>query len=425
MLAFYNDNNSYCCSWLSNLIDSGLLTPGVICNKSIHDLNPEDLQGYTRVHLFAGIGGWDLALQQAGWPESRPVWTGSCPCQPFSNAGRQGGISDPRHLWPEMLRLISQCCPPAVFGEQIASRLGRDWLSGVFTDLETAGYACAGANLPAASVGAPHLRQRLFWAASCSCLGQPRQWDSWAGRAGFEDSRQTSSLADSECRPAERHRLHMAGASEGLQGEASERERIRDDSGNGSAISSLADHASQRPYPWDSGTLQGQPIAAWPSQQPPGRSRSHAANPMGNPQCPGLEGGADQPSYDNQELQATERTGSNAGWVGEPDCTGLQQGSETPQTARHRNSLDSASSWHWASSRLILCRDGKIRRIPAEPAFYPLAHGIPTRMAADSSLETQPATEVLRGYGNAIVPQVAAIFIKAAMGCLPEDQNPC
>src|SRR5690606_329182 len=68
-------------------------------------------------------------------------WTGSCPCQPFSSAGKRQGERDKRHLWPEFYRLIAECNPPVVFGEQVASPLGRKWLTGVRADLEALGYA--------------------------------------------------------------------------------------------------------------------------------------------------------------------------------------------------------------------------------------------------------------------------------------------
>lgn len=142
----------------------GLIPWGEVDERSIVDVQPEDLKGYTQCHFFAGIGGWAYALQLAGWGD-RPVWTGSCPCQPFSAAGKQKGKKDERHLWPEFFRLIAECRPATVFGEQVASKLGREWLAGVFADLEGVGCAVAGADLCAASIGAPHIRQRLWWVA--------------------------------------------------------------------------------------------------------------------------------------------------------------------------------------------------------------------------------------------------------------------
>ncbi|MCL2649049.1 MAG: DNA cytosine methyltransferase [Phycisphaerales bacterium] len=125
----------------------------------------QDLREFTQVHLFAGIGGWSHALRLAGWPDDRPVWTGSCPCQPFSQAGKKLAQKDDRDLWPEFFRLIRECRPPTIFGEQVTSELGRQWLAGVRTDLEAPGYAVGAADLCAASVGSPHIRQRLFWVA--------------------------------------------------------------------------------------------------------------------------------------------------------------------------------------------------------------------------------------------------------------------
>lgn len=150
---------------MSDLIRRGLITSGTVDERSITDLTPGNLKHYKRVHLFAGIGGWDYALRLAGWPEDRPVWTGSCPCQPFSIAGDGRGVRDERHLWPEMLRLLAKRRPPTVFGEQVASPDGRLWLSGVRADLEALGYEVGAADLCAAGVGSPHIRQRLYWVA--------------------------------------------------------------------------------------------------------------------------------------------------------------------------------------------------------------------------------------------------------------------
>ena len=113
-------------------------------------------------HFFAGIGVWSYALRLAGWPDNRPVWTGSCPCQPFSSAGKGAGFTDERHLWPEFFRLIRECRPATVFGEQVASKDGLAWLDLVQNSLESAGYACGALDTCAAGVGAPHIRQRLY-----------------------------------------------------------------------------------------------------------------------------------------------------------------------------------------------------------------------------------------------------------------------
>lgn len=166
---YYNEYDKKAAAWLRELIKAGLIPDGDVDERSIVDVQPEDLNGYTQCHFFAGIGGWSLALQLAGWGAARPVWTGSCPCQPFSSAGKGKGTDDERHLWPEFARLIGECKPATVFGEQVASKAGREWFDGVSTDLEDMGYAAAAADLCAAGVGAPHIRQRLFWVADARC----------------------------------------------------------------------------------------------------------------------------------------------------------------------------------------------------------------------------------------------------------------
>lgn len=164
-VAYYNEIDPFAAQWLRNLVAAGLIAPGEVDDRSIEEVQPDDLKPYTQCHFFAGIGVWSYALRLAGWPDDRPVWTGSCPCQPFSAAGKRAGDADPRHLWPSFRRLIAQCHPATVFGEQVASKDGREWLDVVSADLEALGFAVGAADLCAAGVSAPHIRQRLWFVA--------------------------------------------------------------------------------------------------------------------------------------------------------------------------------------------------------------------------------------------------------------------
>lgn len=163
--AYYNENDPYAAQWLRNLIARGLIMDGEVDERSITEVAPFDLDGFVRAHFFAGIGGWDYALQLAEWPDDQPVWTGSCPCQPFSNAGKRQGVADERHLWPEWFRLIAQRRPPVVFGEQVEAAIRAGWLDVVSADLEGEGYSVGATVLGAHSAGAPHIRQRAWFVA--------------------------------------------------------------------------------------------------------------------------------------------------------------------------------------------------------------------------------------------------------------------
>jgi len=169
MAAYYNEIDPYAAQWLRNLISAGHIAAGDVDERSIEDVTPDDLRNYTQCHFFAGIGVWSYALRRAGWKDDKPVWTGSCPCQPFSAAGQGGGFDDERHLWPHFHYLIEQCRPPVVFGEQVASKDGLGWFDLVQADLEGANYAATAIDICAAGVGAPHIRQRLYWMAYSKC----------------------------------------------------------------------------------------------------------------------------------------------------------------------------------------------------------------------------------------------------------------
>ena len=166
MPAYYNEIDPFAAQWLRNLIKAGHIADGEVDERSIKDVKPDDLREFTQCHFFAGIGVWSYALRRAGWEDSRPVWTGSCPCQPFSSAGTKAGFDDERHLWPNFQSLIEQCRPSVVFGEQVDAAVKSGWWDLVATDAEAMGYAAAAAVIPASAVGAPHMRHRLWFVLS-------------------------------------------------------------------------------------------------------------------------------------------------------------------------------------------------------------------------------------------------------------------
>ena len=368
---YYNEFDPKAAAWLRELIKAGHIPNGEVDERSITEIKPTELLGYTQCHFFAGIGGWPLALALAGWPENRPVWTGSCPCQPFSQAGKQLADKDARHLWPVFCNLIRKCKPPTVFGEQVASKLGREWLAGVFTDLEGMGYAVAGADLCAAGVGAPHIRQRLYWVA-----------DSPRGRFGIDGG-------------AQREAGHL------------------DERGSLDRVA----HPNSLPEHGISGERPGTPGEVATS---------------GRQQDGELDEARDGRSISNGGVENSERIGREPGSASEPGCeignaltdyrgeTCGMGNANSPRFSQQRGAVSIPPQQPpvelrgyvdpWGDYRIILCADGKARRVPTEPAFFPLAHGVSGRVG------------LLRGYGNAIVPQVAAEFIRAYSELRPPQQ---
>jgi len=234
--AFYNEIDPYAAQWLRNLIAAGHIAPGVVDERSIEDIEPAELAQYAQCHFFAGIGVWSRALRLAGWPDDRPVWTGSCPCQPFSAAGKGVGFDDERHLWPAFHWLISQCRPPVVFGEQVASKDGLQWLDLVQADLEGSGYASAAADLCAAGVGAPHIRQRLYWVADAERRGRESRAiaSTWAKAELTTENNLADRVADAKRGAAERHGLSLGAAESGSESQIRTwPQRIWDDAGDG------------------------------------------------------------------------------------------------------------------------------------------------------------------------------------------------
>lgn len=288
MTTYYNEHDRCAAQWLRDLTRFGDITPGFVDDRDIQQVASDDIREYNRCHFFAGIGGWDYACSLTGW--DGPIWTASLPCQPFSVAGKQRGTDDERHLWPAFRDLVAKCLPSVLVGEQIASKPGRAWLAAVQADMEALGYAVVAADLCAAGVGAPHIRQRLYWGA-----------------------------------------VRMADASS-----SSARERGEPGSQEG---------------PWSE----------------PRHNDDGCVDGVAHPE--------------RQRLEGLARAGDD----------GNQPGRHNEKPPR------SAPESVWADAQWLSCADGKAR--PIEPGLEPLAHGVSGRVG------------LLRGYGNAIVPQVAAAFL--------------
>ena len=201
--AYYNECDPGAARALRSMITAGLIAKGDVDERSIEDVRPEELTRYRQRHFFAGWGVWSYAARLAGWPDDEPIVTMSCPCQPFSSAGTQRGFADERHLWPAGLHQLVGGEPCPVFGEQVASKAGLAWLDVVLSDLEAEGYAAGALDLCSAGVGAPHVRQRLYWMADPNgraCSGQ-HTTDRGAGVLANADGKRRTSRNHGGRRP--------------------------------------------------------------------------------------------------------------------------------------------------------------------------------------------------------------------------------
>lgn len=211
--AYYNEIDKHAADRLELLIDAGLIPSGVVDRRSIRDVSATDVLGFTQCHFFAGIGGWPLALRLAGWPDERPVWSASLPCQPYSvgavGHGGAKGQEDDRHLLPVFVPLVKQCAPAIIFGEQVASAIKWGWLDEAFWALETLGYACGASVEPALAHGAQHERKRLYWMAN-------------AGRAGWARHQPLERLSVTAAQALAVYGDPIAGARRALDGDYSD-----------------------------------------------------------------------------------------------------------------------------------------------------------------------------------------------------------
>jgi DNA (cytosine-5)-methyltransferase 1 len=434
---YHNENNAFAAQWTRNLMKAGHIPDGFVDERDIRDVQPMDLWGFTRCHFFSGIAGWAYALRLAGVPDDLPLWTGSCPCQPFSAAGQGKGVADDRHLWPAWFKLIKESRPDRVFGEQVEAAIGHGWLDLVFSDLEGQGYACGAAVLPAASVGAPHIRQRLWFVADAG--GERRQQiarsasgdeaaDGRARRNGEQANGDHVASGDGENslvanapsdgrrpRGAERARQERGAASVGASGAGG----MADSERGGRKGRSEKYRGEEASFPTENGSLV---YTAGKQVGLPGRARQSGSavdDASGSRQSSSRSGKSEQPERGRSLLglgrqisrwAETDCARQSGVALGDSCGAGLSQRErdgriqcEAMEPFEGQTALGRSNAWD--SIDWIDCRDGKRR--PVEPGTFPLAHGIPARVGK------------LRAYGNSIVPQVAAAFIEAALACRP------
>ena len=370
MSALYNEIEPFAADWMVSLERAGHIAAGTVDRRSIAELQPRDVEGATQFHAFAGIGGWSYALRLAGWPDDAEVWTGSCPCQPFSGAGKRAGADDARHLWPEWFRLIRECRPAIVFGEQVASGDGRLWLDAVSHDLEGVGYAVGAADLCAAGVGAPHIRQRHYFVA----VAEGERLEGWRDRSRREQARSIEILSGGSSVDART----VADTDERAGRQVGTLSRGRDRGSDaiegtgpcgGRRVGSVAKPERGGGRAWRSSAASGR-SAVEPDRHGAVGTVANAEHPQRRAFDGDREDGRDGSNHRRKETH------------GEPGTRSALRG-------------------FWSDAEWLPCLDGKAR--PTEPGVEPLAHGVSARVGR------------LRAYGNAIVPQVAAAFVRAVV----------
>lgn len=363
MSAFYNEIDTKAAHCINAVMSGDLIPFGKIDTRSIKELTAHDLAGIHQAHFFAGAGAWAYAARLAGWPDDWPLWTGSCPCQPFSQAGRRAGTADERHLWPDFHRLIAAGRPDVVVGEQVAGAAGYDWFDGVSADLEREGYEAWAVDIPAAAVDAPHIRQRLYWAAFDRSLGDG------AGKGFF---------------PAAYAGVHRSEEGAGTRDAQFER---RDGAGG---LADAPDFGQQRAR------------EAWGRRA--GFAHDHRSGvTLGDAFEPGLEGLARHgDGARGRAIEVGSVAKANGGDVGHTSSHGWQQGQGRPAAARHGDQPASAHGGNgsfWSNHEWLRCHDGKARR--TKPGIRLLVDGLPGRVSQ------------WRIAGNSIVIPLAVEFLKA------------
>lgn len=310
-----------------------------------------------------------------GWRDDDIIITGGFPCQPYSSAGKRLGKDDERHLWPEMLRVISEVKPTYIVGENVRGLT--NWNGGVVfeevcADLENLGYEVQPVLLPACAVGAPHRRDRIWFVA-------------YAIDSGYSTNRRETSEKD-RVQEVDRQEL---GSREFNRADISRPAADTDSDGQ---------HQCNSQHEIDSG--QGWQHAL--SDLEP----SHGDGDAANTDCSRWQ-------QSNQEMEGRSSEQS--------DCLCVQQDAFNTNCKRCKRSISTNIFGQFpnkeSSPKVNLLPNGKwggklqFEKFPTQSPVCGGDDGLPTQL--DNITFFKWRNESIKAYGNAIVPQVAYQIFKA------------
>lgn len=370
--------------------------------------------------LFSGIGGFSRGLEAAGpfetiafveyepycqavlkhhWPRTkilgdiknvkkediptRPdVIVGGFPCQPFSVAGSRQAQDDPRHLWPDMFRLIQELRPDWVIGENVAGLINLG-LDEVLTDLENAGYTTRTFNIPACAVGAPHQRYRLWIVANLHSGSEPEPTRPEQQGFDFGDVGNTehNGLSSDQGRggvlhkPEEPEGTNTLGESAGA---SSTREHVAD-----------TERTRLEGFRGQGATISGEDTRTFSRAKSSSRKRI-----ISNANESRLEGHGEFTEHRTEEGRTDTQRQSSEGDIPGDFSNTKRVGRTTGSTEKGNIEGQESSSESYRRSNAHDTRPFEEGWWESEPAVGRVAHGIPNRVSQ------------LRALGNSVVPQV-------------------
>ena len=370
--------------------------------------------------LFSGIGGFSRGLEAAGpfetiafveyepycqavlkhhWPRTkilgdiknvkkediptRPdVIVGGFPCQPFSVAGSRQAQDDPRHLWPDMFRLIQELRPDWVIGENVAGLINLG-LDEVLTDLENAGYTTRTFNIPACAVGAPHQRYRLWIIANLHSGSEPEPTRPEQQGFDFGDVGNTehNGLSSDQGRggvlhkPEEPEGTNTLGESAGA---SSTREHVAD-----------TERTRLEGFRGQGATISGEDTRTFSRAKSSSRKRI-----ISNANESRLEGHGEFTEHRTEEGRTDTQRQSSEGDIPGDFSNTKRVGRTTGSTEKGNIEGQESSSESYRRSNAHDTRPFEEGWWESEPAVGRVAHGIPNRVSQ------------LRALGNSVVPQV-------------------
>lgn len=369
------------------------------------------------------------------WRGKIDILTGGFPCQPFSYAGKRGGREDERYLWPEMLRVIDEVRPTWVVGENVAgittmveggvlTPMGSDTtlfgegdglhryelrqrftIERICRDLEGLGYSVQPVLIPAAAVGAPHRRDRVFIIAhSNECGGSPQGANPTGDRPGTD-------ILSWEAGQGEGYAPVGADGLSPVQGNTSNPDRWRGGevsseihSGKSDGNESVSDGSERNVTDADCTGLQEARPELQAAGDRRGREEDVAYTNSEGREEPQQSGGREDSEEDGTGMDdRTERSGGN-GHVADAEKQQYDRVESGKRESGRREAREIGGCLGFSVTELL--PENRWQDFPTVSPVHAGNDGLPVPMDRASIPFNKWRTESLKAYGNAIVPQV-------------------